>query len=386
MYIKNKFFTYENDDKCKLLNVGSGLFSTVSDVFAFYVGNPSLDVAINMDDFVRDLTTLWFCTIGMERVGGKLEMVYQPAKNYWNDGGIDKISRLYQDDNEDIYVFVQSYYVWYIENKLYKTLWYTLDNAKEVPLDTIPQTTGLQEIQQTGLEIPALIVVEDSEISIIEKIIPLVYAIDRQAVMNHTQYLQNLESFILFKNIKRPQKLIDEYERGKRIDFSQVGRILNGGDNSSVEFVNNVNDLIDKAIAESDNQIRRISALTTIPVEFLWLETGEGAIGLGSRMLRHWAFIKRIEYLRSLLDEAIAQYMELAGMDETYTRPDVFAKTDTELVEELKIAREAKLISLYEAIKKYNWYSDEETEEEVRKLGEETVALVPTQEINEETI
>jgi hypothetical protein len=36
-YIKSKFFLYENIDKVKLLNIGSGLFTTVADVFAFYV-------------------------------------------------------------------------------------------------------------------------------------------------------------------------------------------------------------------------------------------------------------------------------------------------------------------------------------------------------------
>jgi len=80
-------------------------------------------------------------------------------------------------------------------------------------LDSIPQTAGLEEIQETGLSTPALIVVNDSSISIVEKIKPIVYAIDRQVIMNHTQYPQNVESFVIFKGIKRPEKLLQDYHK-----------------------------------------------------------------------------------------------------------------------------------------------------------------------------
>lgn len=373
-YIKGKFFALDNDDKCKLLNVWSGIFSTVSDVMAFYTGNPSYDFEVNMNEFVKDITTLWFCTMWVERVDNKLRLVYQPAKNYRTSDGLDRISRLYQDDNERIYIYVQTYYPTYIENKLYLSQWYSLIWATEVPLDTIPQTRWLVEQQPTWLSVPALFVVQDSEISLLERIAPLVYAIDRQTVMNHTQYLQNLESFILFKNIKRPQKLINDYESGKRINFSNVWRILNGSDDSSIEFVNNVNSLIDKSIIESDNYIRRISGITTIPIEFLWLKNEEWSIGQWSRALKHWAFIKRIEYIRELIEQWLDRFLELSGIsDETYVRPDVIAKSSKELADELKVARDALIISQFNAIKEYGDYSDEEAKQEMALINGETV-------------
>lgn len=376
-YIKDKFFLYEDDAKVQLLNIGSGLFTTIADVFAFYVWNPSIELDVTMDLFVRDMVSVWFCTMWMEREWGKLKLVYQPAKNYWNENGIDKISRLYIDDNEQYYVLVQSYYVWYIENKLYKMPYASLTGGSEVPLDTIPQTAGLLDIVQTGLKVPALIVVWDNPISTLAKVKPLVYAIDRQIVMNHTQYLQNVESFVIFKGIKRPQKLLDEYNKWHRINFSQIGRIINWDENSTVEFVNNVNSLIDTAIKDMDNYTRRICAMTTIPVEFMWLESNEWAIGQWSRTLRHWAFMKKVKYYRDLLDEAIQEYLELANIDETYTRWDIFVKTDKELADELKVAREIKIISQYNAIKKYNNYTEEEAIEEQLLIEEEDAKATP---------
>lgn len=382
-YIKDKFFLYEDDTKVQLLNIGSGLFTTIADVFAFYVWNPSIDLDVPMDDFVRDMVSVWFCTIWLERVDWKLKMVYQPAKNYWNENWIDKISRLYIDDNEIYYILVQSYYAWYIENKLYKLRWTDINSWDEVPLDTIPQTTGLLDIVQTWLDVPALIVVWDNPISILAKVKPLVYAIDRQIVMNHTQYLQNVESFVIFKGIKRPQKLLDEYNKWHRINFSQIGRIINWDENSTVEFVNNVNSLIDTAIKDMDNYTRRICAMTTIPVEFMWLESNEWAIWLWSRTLRHWAFMKKVKYYRDLLDEAITKFLKLAKIDEPYTRWDIFVKTDKELADELKVAREIKIISQFNAIKKYNNYTEEEAIEEQQLIEEEDANATPAIPVDE---
>jgi len=380
-YISKKFFSNDND-KTKLINIWCGLFGTIADIFAYYVGTPDYDFGNQIDDLVRDIISLWFCTIGIERINWKLQMTYQPAKNYWNDNGIDKISRLYQDQKDNIYVLVTSYYPWRIENKLYAMPWSTLTWWKEVPLDTIYQTSWMQEEIITWLDIPALFVVKDSDYSMIEKIKSLVYAIDRQIVMNHTQYLQNVESFILFKNIKRPQKLLDQYNSWKKIDFSEVWRIVNGWEDSQVEFVNNVNSLIDVSIKDTDNHIRRISSMTTVPIEFLWLDTNDGAIGVWSRTLKHGAFIKKVEYIRDILDQAFMEFLALENKDQQYTRPDVFAKSSKELAEELATARTANIISQYNAIKEYNGYTDDEAQEEYDRIQSETQPLPITDNTN----
>jgi hypothetical protein len=57
--------------------------------------------------------------------------------------------------------------------------------------------------------------------------------------------------------------------------------------------------------------------------------------------------------------------------DSTYSRPEIFEKDTKLLAEELTIARTQKLLSQFEAIKRYNDYSDEETEKEMEKIGEE---------------
>ena len=276
----------------------------------------------------------------------------------------------------EIYMLVTEYGIWYITNKLFLIERWTMFSDVEVWLETLPQTKDLEPYIATGIEWSALIVVKDDEmeqypISMIEKIKQLVYAVDRQVIMQHTQFLQNVESFVLFKGIRRPQKLLTEYESWKKIDYSMVGKVINWDEDSSIEFINNTNDLITQSIEENENNVRRVSAMTDVPLDFLGIKENDWAIGANSRTLKQGSFIKRVEGIRDLFDKYIMKILELMNEDVEYSRPEVLAKSDNELVEELKVARETMLLSQYEAIKRYNGYDDEQTELEMERIVEE---------------
>ena len=393
-YIKKKFFSGEVEDKAKLLNVGSGLFSTVSETISYYVGKPQVDISIDIKKYVDDYVALWYATIGLIRQDWKLETEYQPAKNYRNDNGVDKILRLYTKEDEgniNLYMLVTEYGVWYIENKLYQLSWNTYKSTDEVWLDTLPQTSILSPRVETWLDIPALLVVKDDELeqyptSLLEKIKSIVYAIDRSIVMQHTEFLKNVESFVLFKDVRRPQKLLTDYNAGKKIDFSSVWRVINGSNESSIEFVNNTNDLIIQSIEDNENNVRRVSAMTDVPLDFLGIESSDWAIGANSRTLKQWSFVKRIQGIRDLFDKYIAVILEIGGYKEEITRPDILAKSSAELADELTVARESQIISQFEAIKRYNNRDDEQTQIELDRITEEEqISLELTQTNESET-
>jgi hypothetical protein len=52
---------------------------------------------------------------------------------------------------------------------------------------------------------------EQYPISMFQKVINLAYAVDRHIVMQHTQFLQNTESFVLFKGIRLPTNMLTDY-------------------------------------------------------------------------------------------------------------------------------------------------------------------------------
>jgi len=110
-YIRDKFFNREPVDKVKLLNTGSGLFTTITQTLSFYVGNPT-NINFPTAQLVEDYLTLGFATFGIERRNGKLEAVYLPSENYYREAGIDNIVRAYQklDDHRTQYYYLVTSY------------------------------------------------------------------------------------------------------------------------------------------------------------------------------------------------------------------------------------------------------------------------------------
>lgn len=378
------------NEKTKLFNSWSGLFTAVARTFSFYVGNPEVDICIELSPFVTDYITCWYAVIGLERTDSELNIKYLPAENYSNDNNEHRILRVYQHDiwngTLKYYLLEQKYLIWSIENKLYEAptvnaIW--MWQLVNVPLNTIPQTEFLKDIEVTELEVPAIFIVKDENyeeliliVSLLEKIKNIVYSIDRKLVVADMQYLNNVENFIIMKNITIPQKLIEKYNNWNKINFNELWKVVMGREDSDIQFVSNKNELIVSAWDSIDKQIRAVSAITNVPVDFLWMDTAHGSIGEGSRSLLHGAFIKNIESIRELFTETLEEIMEIMvledpELDTAITWWDVYAKDSMDLVNELKVAREISIISKETAMKKYLAIDWIELEEEMARIEEE---------------
>lgn len=385
-YIKNKFFFGENYNKAQLLNTGSNLFSTISDIYATYVATPVWELYYDLWKFVKDYVSLWFATITLERIDGELQMVYAPAKWYFREDGIDRIARFYQNDDaenvDNYYILLQSFYPGYITNELYRASSLDmLEFTNQVPLETIPETSNLEPRSNTWLQVPSLFIVkedlrEQMPVSIYQKIQNTVLAIDRNVVMTTTQFLQNVESYTVFKNINFPTNLLEDYNEGKSVNMSKLGRYLMWNDDSSIEFVNNQNTLIETAIDYETTMIRRLSGTTAIPQEFLWLEQRNSAIGQGSRLLMHGMFIKRIESIRCIFDQTLRKIEDIIMWEDpdimTYYREDVLAKSDMELLEEIKLKSEIGLLSKQKAIMQLEGLDQDMAIDALQEIKDET--------------
>ena len=125
---------------------------------------------------------------------------------------------------------------------------------------------------------------------------------------------------------------------------------------------------------ESTNKdLKQLSAISKVPLDFLGADVAHWAIGKGSRSLLHWAFTKDIEWIRNLWDnylpDIIRNLSKLNNTEESYTRPDIFGSSDLEIAEEMTIARTAWIISQERAIQTYLWLDDIEAQEEIEKIN-----------------
>lgn len=385
-YIKWKFFSWETTEKAKLLNVWSWLFTTISQTIAFYVWNPNFDFNFPTKKLVEDYVSLWFATFWLERQDWKLQYSYLPADSYYRENWIDYIVRAYSEQTSLIvskyFFLITSYNGGIIRNELYQSLGWNLTNdLKLVPLETIEETKNLEEEIDTGLEKCFFVIKEDeleeNPISEVDKVKNIVYSIDRKIVMFDTQFLQNVESFVLMKWINLPNYLIDIYNTSWKLNFSDLWRYLTTEQDWSIEFVNNQNDLLDKAIEYEKKQTEKISALTSIPLDFLGWTWTAGAIWEGSRELLHGAFIKKIMSIRQLFDKFIVASLDIISQDSwkeyTYFWNDIFSKNTKDLIDELSVALSNWLLSRKTALKRYLDYSDEEADLELLQISNENL-------------
>ena len=377
LYIKDKFFKWQDISKVKVLNTWSWLFNWIANILWDYIWNPKMDLEMPIYLIAKDYVCFgkWLYALWVKDWKEIIE--YIPAESHLNIEWDDYIYRSYvkRDYNTwtyEVYILVTSYIANIIENKLYKQatiMW----SYTEVGLDSLKETEGLQAQIITKFD-KVLFTIQDDNlenepVSIIDSIKNIVYSIDRKIVMFDTQFLQNVESFILLKWLTLPRALLEQYAEWNKIDFSDLWRVISWDENSSIEFVNNQNELIDKAILYEREQREKISLMTSVPLDFLGWTWTAWAIWEGSRELLHGAFIKTIERLRKLFDKSIMETLEILNIDEVYSWSDVFSKNTKDLIEEIKIAKEIWIISRKTALKRYLDYTNEEIEQELENIN-----------------
>lgn len=374
--IISELFFNGDKNRTKYFNVWTNLFSTITDTIAYFVWNPNTELNINLIDYTKDLVSVgksvfWIKRIDNGTLKWELQIYHIPAENHIISDWISKVFTLFKNletDWEQYYILKQEFDIWIIRNNLYKltsmvdTVW------EEVPLDTIPDTAWLESEIHTWLNISSLFYIDLNQVdwvqSELDKIKNMVYSLDRKAVMFETQFLGELEQFKIFENIEIPP---EAYDLDWDISIAKLPKVLSTdsttGNSWTIKYISNKNDLIQDAINYEQTQIRKISSATSIPIDFLWIQS-TSAISWTSRQIMISAFTKKIQWYREKLTEILTQILELFNKeqktDTKITWSDIIAKDNTELVNEIKTARESGIISQYTWIEKYLWYKNPE--------------------------
>lgn len=98
----------------RVMNVGSGLFSTIATVIANYVGNPELgETSLDISEQVQDLEATGYCVFTVSREAEKVKVNYVPSYNYSEETGEPRVIRIYETEDdkghETYYAFVRTY-------------------------------------------------------------------------------------------------------------------------------------------------------------------------------------------------------------------------------------------------------------------------------------
>jgi hypothetical protein len=134
------------------MNSGTGIGKGVCDTYSNYIGTPLWDLTFDLWSSVVDYCALRFATIQITSKDGKLSLIYQPAENYYREGDDYIILRNYvkqEDMDTKTYTLLQRFSVGKIENTLYLNESLSFTGMIQVNLDTIPETSKLEDTQMT---------------------------------------------------------------------------------------------------------------------------------------------------------------------------------------------------------------------------------------------
>ncbi len=372
-------------ERAKKFNVWSNVFKTVSDTYSFFTWSPQTAFEFESQKFVADFISLSQMVVWLERIDGKLTPYYIDAEDYIFSDNTHKVIKYYEKlekSKKVTYMLVQKFFPWYTENKLYKLPSLLSTGWDEVDLGTIEQTSNLSEIVETWLDVPAIIVYSERDItkvnqSEIDKIKNLWYSLDRKQVLFETQFLQETDQYILYENILFPESAKDE---NWTIVSSKIWKKLQNNnqiwEKADIKFISNKNDLIKDAIEYEQKQLSKVTAATGVPLDFLGLNS-TWTTSWSSRTLMMGAFVKKIQSIRNRIDVILLNILKLGWYDNIeIIWDDIIPKSDEALANELKIAREAGFVSQYTSIKKYlHLDTEEEIKTEIDRINLENNIL-----------
>jgi len=383
-YIAGRFFD-DDYDLAKTLNVGSWIFLSIVQTISYFFDQPrtkNVDI-LDIQEAIEDYVTLGFAALVVERHRDGYKIVSADSEWFVVENWVPKIYKQYSKYTDEYwkerFLYEKEYYTGRIERKLYKLRWKDdfIGEYDEVDLDTIEETRWLQEVSATGLDRPSIYVVGNpDDTSLIEKVKPQVYSLDRKIVMFDNEFLKNVENIMLMKGINLDQATnqsdnsVFSAER-QEIDLTERRIISTDLPDASIEFVSNQNELISKAMEYEKRQINTISSMTNIPLRFLGVDEQDGSSGRNARMLTQSQFIKMLDWYKQKFKKVFKIMLDDIGQDDEISFKDTVLRDNYDLVQEIKQAREARVMSQLKAIKKYQNISMEEAQAELDAIEDE---------------
>ena len=116
-------FFNKDINRAKKFNIWTNLFTTITDVFAYFVWNPMSDLNLETVKNIKDLISVWQMAIWINRTDWELEPVYIPWESVLFSNKETKVINLYKsiiDDEIKYYILKQTYFIWRVENQLFE--------------------------------------------------------------------------------------------------------------------------------------------------------------------------------------------------------------------------------------------------------------------------
>lgn len=383
-------------DRLALLNVSMSIPYTVASIYSDYVGDPSTPYTIQIER--QKLSYSW---------GGM--GIFVVRKNANGEGVVDYLEPYsfvkYSEEDQAIYYMYStksqeksSGDIFVLEQRYRKTDGGTVTkentlfrvdsnmlsagdlHGEKVPLSSVPETAGLEPIENIPIKTIPIVTVMNEVISgdtygtsDILKIESLISSIEIQVVNIQDQFLKHLSAKLAVPASKLP---IDRHTGLVDVTNLEVIGVEAGEINPA--YILNQNPMITYAFDQIELLIKQLATIVRIPYEFFPVSTKGGAESADAKEIRISNFMKRVTTIRNKFTAGIVRVNAILselGVNDAPTADglspswgEVFPKDKHKLALEQQVAIESGFLSQKRAIMRYLEVSEQEAEQEIQTI------------------
>ncbi|ATU04901.1 hypothetical protein BKN14_00385 [Candidatus Gracilibacteria bacterium HOT-871] len=372
-----------NEEQAKLINPGSYIAGIVFEWISGYIGQPKEKQNINYIDLIEGLLTTGYFRFYQNIDTGKLETV--KADKYFYDKNLQKeyFVNIYEVKEDfyrkKYYLLIETYQKGIFERKLFLLNNIgSLSYGEQVSFDELEFLAGKPEMLKIE-NLDRLVIERQVERPLLEKIKTIIFSIEKKLAEIDKNFLDYTEQFKIFRNVVIPDNCYKTLSNGiKVIDFDKLGKILVvdeiNGTGGGLEIVRNTNNLLVQSIEYLDDQIRSISAITSIPLFAFGIKLEGGNESGTSKIKSAGLFYKKIEKYREIIINLFLEFWEnfkIPDSEQILEFGEILTSDITEIVEIQKTMLDSGIQSKKRAIMKINSTDEIEAEEILREIEEE---------------
>lgn len=149
------------------------------------------------------------------------------------------------------------------------------------------------------MNVPAFAMIRKSD-RIFESVKSLIDSIDRRMTEIEIEFHKHLDAKTIYSNIDIPQSAIDSVS-GKILKEKMGNEFFSTNPDADIKYITNSNPMVEKAMEFIDRDIRRISAISKVPLDYLGVSTADGAIGAESRNAKNAIFFAKVTNIRDVI-------------------------------------------------------------------------------------
>jgi len=399
------FSTNPRTRRLALLNISTSLPSLISDKFANYVGQPQLPKHLQVDLGQFTSAMIWggVAVFNLKKVDNEMKIQFQSPDGYVlnEDGSEELITYIIDiDGNQTVasigasikrYILKQTYTPGKIVNELFRVISDSRSSTSifddessgfpikgnKVPLTTLAITQDIPPEESTGLSRNPIVTANNAKrktfnvgTSDIRQVRSLISSIEIALVNMQDQLLKHMQAKLAVPTSKMAIR-----SDGK-VDMSFMEVIGMEAGDTVPQYISNMNPLMGETFRYIEGLTRQISAVVSLPVEFMGLKETGGAESEGTKSIRMSDFLKKVKFIRSRMERAFEEindvYEEWFGAAQEEFFVDfgpVFATDKQRQVDELQVALDSGVISQLRAIMRYQNIDEDEAQQEIDKIN-----------------